>query len=164
MKYIRRSRRVLNDEKILNRFKKCESFFEELCKELEDTHELVLCEKNRSASSYLVPKGTADQITWYGKPDNSFRIGDTWNWYANMKRCSDEWTVQCVNTDLPFTANRKGGIGSRERSPQVKAVQVAYKNGDNYSCVYGQKYDRKTKKWYWVEADPKEVARLIKGV
>ena len=162
MEYIMRKGRNKRDEKIKMRIEKCEKFFEELCEELKDTHEVYLCEPGKSASSYLVPKGTADQITLYGKPNNSFRIADTWNWYMSMKKCPDEWTVQCLNTDLPFTANRHGGIGSKKRSDQVKAVQVAYKNGDNYTCVYGQKYDRKTKRWYWVEADPKEVALLIK--
>ncbi len=161
MEYILRTRRTRRDKKISEKFAKCERFFEELCEELKDTHEVYICEKGKSASSYLVPKGTIDQITVYGKPDNSFRIADRWNWYMNMKKCHDEWLVQCLNTDLPFTADRNGGFGSSKGGRQVRAVQVGYKNGDAYTCVYGAKYDRKNKKWYWIEADPHEVALQI---
>ncbi len=142
----------------LAKIEECERFFEELMHELGDDYELVLCGTN-SRSSYLVPKGTASEITYYGKPMKSFRIGNAWNWYANINTCDDEWHVQCLNYDLPFTKNRrtKGVSGM-----PIRAMQVAYKDGESYRCVYGEKYDRETRHWTWITSDPKEVAESIK--
>lgn len=139
------------------KLQKCEEFFAALTDILKDHFEAVgSC--NKDVSQYLVPIGTSDQITYYGKPENSFRVSDHWNWYTSIKKCSDSKMIQCYSKDLPFAKQREGeGLSSRP----IRACMVAvYLNG-TYHHVYGEKFDRKTKTWNWTENSPEEAVQAI---
>lgn len=142
-----------------DRFKKCIAFYEELERRLSNTHVSVgSC--NRDLSSYLIPNGTKDQITYHSKPVNSFRISDHWNWKTNLKKCEDESYVQCLSKDLPWTKKRNGeGMAS----DPVRAKCVCFFGPDNlYHVIYGEKFDRKTKTWSWIESSVESVLQQIK--
>ena len=135
---------------------KCKAFFERLREELKETHTAIgSC--NKDSSVYLVPKGTEDQVTYTGKPQNSFRISDHWNWKASLKKQPVEGYVQCFTRDLP--CYRKRPEEGKASSP-IWGWQVGYFGEDRvYHIVYGERFDRKTKIWDWVEADPAAVAK-----
>ena len=89
---------------------RCREFMEGLRELLKDTYEFG--ESPFAATScYLVPNGTADQNTYYSKPQNSFRCSDHWSWYANLKKCSEPRYVQCYNADALWP-NRREGSGA----------------------------------------------------
>lgn len=135
----------------------CTKFFDELVELLEGRYELIQsC--NGDFSRYLVPVGTSDQITYYGKPDKSFRISDHWSWYSNLNKCSNPNYIQCLNTDLPWVQSRRDDKATRP----IKAYQVALIGSDGkYHSVYGETYNKNRHKWSWKNADPKEVAKMI---
>ena len=69
--------------------------------------------------------------------------------------------IQCETDDLPRAKKR---IGEGLASKPINAVSVGYFGEDQkYHVIYGEKFDRKTKTWSWVEADPKEVLDILKG-
>lgn len=107
-------------------------------------------------SCYLVPKGTEELNTYYSKPPKSFRCSDHWNWYANLKKCSNPNYVQCYNVDAfwPYKRTRAGA------TKHIWQCCVGYFAEDNrFHVVYGQKFDRKTRETTWVEATPIEVLK-----
>jgi len=134
---------------------KCKVFFDELKKALSDTHESVgSC--NADISEYLVPKGAAHQISYYGKPTNSFRLSDHWNWYSNTKKCKDKDYIQCFSVDIPMPRRR---IREGKASHPRYGCQVAFFDSDKkYHCVYGDRYDHMTRTWTWMETDPYKLA------
>lgn len=101
----------------------------ELVKQLSDEYEeVVSC--NNDISRYLVPKGTADQITYYGKPKRSLRMSDHWSWYANIQKCRDESYVQCANSELkPHEREIEGGA-----SKPIKALQICILDDNGVYC------------------------------
>lgn len=122
----------------------CKLYFDNLCEKLKDTHEVVgSC--NKDMSVYLIPKGTVAELSYYGKPIDSYRFSDHWNWFSNVKKCSDSKMVQCNCVDLPWPKKRNGeGLPS---SP-IFGVCVAYYGEDKkYHHVFGEKFNRKTKEW-----------------
>lgn len=136
---------------------KCQRFFYNLATILYNDYNVVeSC--NNDCSAYLVPCGTENQITYYGKPKHSFRYSDHWNWRANIKKCNNENYIQCHSVDMPRVKPRKGfGLAS----DCIRGFQVAVMGKDNnYHVVYGEKFDRKTKSWTWVESDPMEIASM----
>lgn len=142
---------------ITEKIKACETFIKALAEELKDDYELVAAfEKDkRGSDKYLVPKGSAEEITYYGKPMHSFRCSTHWNWRAPLVKCNKENYIQCLNSDLPFAKKRNG---EGEASDPIMAEQVAVIGVDGkYHAVYGEVFDRKARKWKWLEADPKEV-------
>jgi len=137
---------------------KCKLFFNELAKELGDSYEKIdSCNKDESA--YLVPKGTGEQISYYGKPDRSFRYSDHWNWYSNIRKCEDESIIQCYNADIPGPRNRiEEGKASKPRF----VIQVGYCDKDSiYHAVYGEIFDKESNEWTWLDNNPKEIAKRI---
>lgn len=137
---------------------KCYEFFKALGKELGDEYEVLasVAKDKRQTSLYLCPKGTKDQVTYYGKPMNSFRVATHWNWRAPLKKCDKENYIQCLNVDLPFAKKRNG---EGEASDPIMAEQVAVIGEDGkYHAIFGEVFDRKAREWKWLEADPKEVA------
>ena len=131
---------------------KCIKYFNELCGLLSETHEVMI---NKSTDMYLVPKGTKNQITYYGKPLYSFRYSNKWNWFTD--RCKNQNHAQCYSKDLPrphhddeFAGKGPGGA--------ILAHCVGYYGDDkSYHVVYGEKYDRETRTWSWVESSPLDV-------
>lgn len=115
----------------------CMGKFMELAEKLKDTHDIVgSC--NKDATIYLIPKGTEDQLTYYGKPEDSYRISDHWNWYANVKKCPDETHVQCHCVDLQKPRRRVDERATRPRD----GVCIAYYGSDHkYHHVFGERYD-----------------------
>lgn len=133
------------------KMEQAQDLFNLLADILSDTHVLVeSC--NQDASAYLVPLGTEDQITYYSKPKNSYRISDHWNWYSNTRKCHDVSYIQCYSEDIPFPRKReRPGKASLPRN----GIQVAYFGDDGkYHCIFGDKYDRKTNAWTWVGLNP----------
>lgn len=136
---------------------KCKAFFAELCDILKDNYEVVgSC--NKDSSAYLVPKGTADQISYYGKPENSFRISDHWNWFSSALKCTDENMVQCRSMDMPWCRTRTEP--GKATKPHFGWQVCKYENGV-YHAVYGDCFDRKNRKWFWLDTEPATVAALI---
>lgn len=126
---------------------KCTQFFNELVLKLNNYEVVESC--NHDFSRYLVPVGTADQISYESKPDKSFRISDHWNWYANLKKCPNPHYIQCYSVDLPWAKKR---LAEGKASNPVFGVQVAMIGDDGkYHVVYGEKFNRKTKTWEWIE-------------
>ena len=134
----------------------CEEFFNRLSEELWYCYEVVgSC--NQDISRYLVPFGTEEQITYYSKPVLSFRISDHWNWFSNLKKCKDAHYVQCMSYNMPWTRERTApGMASK---PQFGImVAVCDKNG-LYHNVYGERFDRKSHRWFWVENTPSKIIK-----
>ena len=127
----------------------CIDFFSKLADSLKETHEVVeSC--NADCTKYLIPKGTIGELTYYGKPANSFRVSDHWNWYANINKCANRRYIQCLNVDLPWAKKRKTEDGP---SSPIWASQVAKLGSDGkYHCIFGEAFDKKTKTWKWIEA------------
>lgn len=142
------------------KMEKCRKFFDELAYILGETHEVV-ASCNKDLSAYLVPKGTKDKISYYGKPESSFRISDHWSWYSNLKKCSNPDYVQCWSVDLPKPRKRdheRPWMATEGR----KAAQVAFLGRDgNYHMLYGEYWDRVAKEWRWAETDPKEALQFL---
>lgn len=80
---------------------KCTEFFEKLSEALKEDY-VVMGSCNQDFSRYLVPVGTESQVSYMEKPENSFRISDHWNWFANVNKCPDEHYIQCLSVDLPW--------------------------------------------------------------
>lgn len=139
----------------IEKFDKCTNFFNELARALSDKYEVVgSC--NNDASAYLIPNGTEKQITYYGKPDLSFRISDHWNWYANVRKCKNRKYVQCYSLDLPRPKRR---LAKDKASKPISASQVAIIGPDgNYHHIYGEKWNGV--EWTWVENKVDDVIRL----
>ena len=138
----------------------CLAFFEELSNELPNY--TVVGSSNNDSSLYLVPTGTEDEITYYGKPANSFRISDHWNWYANTKKCDNERYIQCLCVDLPYAKKREA---PGKASKPIYACTVSMIGHDGkYHQIFGEKFDRKTKTWKWVETDLSDVVRRMNNV
>ena len=137
----------------------CTRFFENLVFLLDGKYELVQsC--NGDFSKYLVPIGSSCDITYYGKPADSFRISDHWNWYSNINKCSNLNYIQCLNVDLPWAKPRKDEKATRP----IIAYQVALIGSDGkYHSIYGETYNRNKHKWTWKESDPKEVIEYLFG-
>ena len=132
---------------------KCKSFFDTLVSALSDTYE-VLESCNKDISAYLCPVGTTKEVTYHSKPEYSLRISDHWNWYANIKKCSDPKYIQCYCVDLPWAHKRplEGTAGT-----PIKASSVCIFVDGKYRVIYGESYNRKTKTWSWIENDVNEI-------
>lgn len=141
------------------KYSACQEFFDQLVSLLEETHErLASC--NNDISAYLIPKGTMEQVSYYGKPANSFRISDHWSWRANLNKCSKPNYIQCLSVDVPHAKPR---IDTGKPSKPIFAIQVAYCGEDGkYHCVFGEKFDPKTKQWSWVDSKPEDVLKDLK--
>ena len=133
---------------------KCTAFFEELALKLAGSYEVVgSC--NNDISSYLIPEGTISDLSYYGKPAASFRFSDHWNWFSSIRKCSDPTYVQCRSVDMPWCRKRE-----EEGKPTkpIYGIQVAFYGSDGlYHHVFGEKFDRKTKTWDWVEQSVDDV-------
>lgn len=144
---------------INEKIRACNDFLMSLAEELKDAgYEMYWAfdKKRKSSDKYLILKGTENEITYYGKPVNSFRFSTHWNWRAPLKKCDKENYIQCLNVDLPFAKKRKEEGGE---SDPIMAEQVAVVGEDGkYHAVFGEVFDRKAREWKWLETDPKEVA------
>lgn len=135
--------------------KACEKFLREVQRILDGRYEIVgSC--NKDISKYLIPIGTESQITYYGKPEKSFRISDHWNWYSNTKKCRDSSYVQCESVDMPLARERTDDRATKPR----KGLQVAIQGTDGkYHHVFGYKWDTEIEEFRWIENDPMDICR-----
>ena len=141
-------------------FDKCNAFFDELTKLLDGQYEVVHSNCKKSKDRYLIPNGTAAEITFNSKPASSFRVSDHWNWVSDRKYCDRLNYQQCYNEDLPRGFRRDPN--STKATKPIFAAQVAFMCPDGvYRAVYGEIFDRKTKTWSWLEADPADVVCMI---
>ena len=128
---------------------KCKVMFHALRDYLEDSYEKCVS-GHYDRDFYLYPAGTHSDITYYGKPAKSFRLSYHWNWLTSLDRCSDPNYIQCESVDMPKC--RKERTERFGMSKPRYGYQIAFYGSDNkYHCVYGDKYNRKTGKWEWVE-------------
>lgn len=145
-----------------DKMQECRKFMDALADILGEGFTLV-ASCNQDLSAYLVPRGTENEITYYGKPVGSFRISDHWNWLSSKKRCSNLNLVQCRSLDMPWCRKRDANNPTGATRPLV-GVQVAYYGEDGcYHCVFGEKFDRKSKIWSWMDNSPESAAKLVKG-
>ena len=142
----------------MEKYEKCQRFFDNLRILLWDSYNVIeSC--NADLSAYLVPAGTENEVTYRGKPVNSFRISDHWNWYANVNKCEDPLYIQCHSIDViePLPRPKEG-----KPSEARRAIQVAiYSKDGKYHCVYGEKFDRRKRRWTWIETNPSDVVALL---
>lgn len=133
---------------------KCREYFNSLREILKETHE-VQSNKTRDnhPDKYLFPKGKRSEITYSSKPKDSFRFSSKWNFYKNGKG-EDLEEVQCYSEDFPNAHTDSKGIGPQG---SVLAYSVCFYGDDgHYHVVYGERYNRKTGKWDWVESSPED--------
>lgn len=140
----------------------CVKYFDELANLLNGSYEVVSsCNNEHFRSRYLIKNGTVDELTYESKPMFSFRISDHWNWYSSTKKCTDHDYIQCFTTDMPRVKKRETENGA---SKPVFGVCVAFFDEDKkYHVIFGEKFDRRTKKWSWVNTSPIDIANSIKG-
>lgn len=132
----------------------CNRFFDRLG-ELLNGRYITVGSCNVDFSRYLVPIGTESEITYHGKPLNSFRVSDHWNWFSNLKKCGDPNYVQCRSLDMPWCRKR---IAPGKASEPRFGIQVCIQLEDGcYHHVYGDRFDRKTRTWEWIEATPEAI-------
>ena len=140
---------------------RCQEFFRKLAELLQGSH-VVMDSCNKDLSQYLVPIGTEDQVTYYGKPVGSVRVSDHWTWYTNLNKCCYPGYIQCYSVDTPYARPRDPKYPQLATKGRM-AYQVCYYGRDKkYHCVYGEKWDKKQKTWNWVEASPEEVVRNLR--
>lgn len=135
---------------------RCKEFFDILAEKLTPTY--TKFGDISQVSKYLIPAGTDEEVTYYSKPDYSFRVSDHWNWYANVKKCPDESYVQCFCEELLRPKRRKEpGLPSTP----IFAINVSFFDpaDKRYHVVYGEYWDKKVKAWRWIESNPDEIAR-----
>lgn len=142
----------------------CLKFFAELAKGLKDKYE-VISSCNRDETKYLIPIGSISDLSYYGKPMWSFRVSDYWNWYSNLKKCSDPNMVQCETDNLPPAEKR---CGTAATTPIHGWMVALYKNDRKYHVVYGDEleyddeyYDEPVWEWVWNISDPNDIIELI---
>ena len=138
------------------KWKECSNFFKRLTTLLKDDYD-VMGSFNVDQTLYLVPKGTEDQVTYHSKPAYSFRLSDHWNWYANIKKCSNERYIQCWAYDLPRPRKRKGpGLASEP----IEAICVAMtRPNGSYKVIFGDHYTKRN--WIWIENNAYDIYEKI---
>lgn len=142
---------------IKEKYNNCKAFFEALSDMLSDQYE-ILESINKVDSACLCPIGTTGEVTYYSKPEKSFRVAKYWNWYANTERCSDREYIQCYSPDLPRTFRRMNGD---KAGKPVTAASVCFYRDGVYHVVYGERWDKKTRRWTWVDNTPGEVCQKL---
>ena len=127
---------------------KCKAMFHDLREYLGDDYERTVS-GTINRDYYLYPAGTRSDISYHGKPSKSFRLSFHWNWLTDLNKCNDPNYIQCESVDMPRC--RKRSEDGKPTKPMY-GYQIAFYGNDNkYHCVYGDKYNRKSAKWEWVE-------------
>lgn len=140
----------------------CIEFFNQVAALLTDIYEVLPGKSRQWRSFCLVPKGTINQVTYYGKPMNSLRVAMNWNWRAGLDRCTNPKHIQCVTPDLPYVKPRPKDHPEWS-SPPVFGNMVALFDTDNkYHCIFGEKFNRDTKTWTWINNDPEKIAAMLR--
>lgn len=135
----------------------CEVFFEKIQKKLDGYVVVKSC--NADSSAYLVPDGTENDISYYGKPAKSFRISDHWNWRSSLTKCTWQNYIQCWSVDVPYA--RKREVEGKSTKPRFAAQVAVIGDDGKYHAVYGEIFDRKTKTWKWLNGTVEEALAMI---
>lgn len=136
----------------------CKSFYFELEKELADTYTRHDTINGKHFSSCLIPNGTEEELSYYGKPEFSFRCADRWNWHSTKEKCDNPKYVQCFTRDL---INPKRVLPGQNGTKPIRAKAVAIYYDGEYHIVYGQKFDQKLRRWYWMDNDVEGVLGIL---
>ena len=115
---------MTHNEQFEHKMIDCRMFFDELADILRSDYEVVeSC--NNDLSAYLIPKGSRDDLTYYGKPKNSFRVSDHWSWYSTLEKCDVPDYIQCYSVDMPHPKPRPDeGHYWRSGMPYRRAWQL----------------------------------------
>lgn len=141
----------------------CVVFFNRVAALVDDIYEVVPGKGKQWQSYCLVPKGTRSQINYYGKPVDSLRVAMNWNWRASLYKCSVPNHIQCVTQDLPFVKARPKDHPDLASPPVYGNMVALFDKDHKYHCLYGEKYDRVTKTWGWVDdKTPEDVANMLR--
>lgn len=140
----------------------CFEFFDLVAEELKDIYEVVPGKSKQFKSACLVPKGTASQVTYYGKPLYSLRVASNWNWRAGLDRCSVEKHIQCVTPDLPYVKPRPKDHPDWSSPPVFGNMVAIFDSDRKYHCLFGEKYNKDNKTWTWMVNTPKRVAAMVR--
>ena len=138
----------------------CLDYMNLLAKEFSNQYELVgSC--NKDVSVYLIPNGTINELSYYGKPKLSFRVSDHWNWFSNVKKCKDRYHVQCQSVDMPRPRCRLHDDDSATK-PRFGWQVAIYGNDGLYHHVFGERFDRKNHEWVWEQKDLADILKMIR--
>ena len=140
----------------------CYRFFDAVADELKDTHVVIESKSKKLPCKYLVKKGQEKQVSYYGKPVNSLRVGSNWNWRAGLDRCANASYIQCVTPDLPYAKRRSQEHPTWSTHPIYGNMVALFDTDNKYHCVFGEKFDFDDNKWVWVENVPQFVAKMIR--
>lgn len=113
---------------------------------VENKQYILMDSCNNDNTRYCVPRGTANQVTYYGKPENSIRISDHWSWYSNLKRCKEKDNIQCYNIDMPSPTER---LAEGKASLPIEAAAIAIYYDNAYHTIAGAYIDCNTGEWRW---------------
>ena len=139
--------------------KELNSLYSKLCQYLIENKQYIMMNScNKDNTKYCVPQGTAKQVTYYGKPENSIRISDHWSWYANLKRCAEEDNIQCYNVDMPDSTER---LGKGKASQPIEATAIAVYYNNAYHTIAGAYIESNTGKWGWKSPSLAELASIM---
>ena len=152
---LRRNAELFNTQEEKSKMDYCDEFIDGLAEILKGRYEMV-ASCNRDLSRYLVPVGTKEEISYYGKPSMSFRVSDHWSWYSSLDKCSNERYIQCFANDLPRPKPR---LAPGQATKAIRAYQVGIFMNGRYYCVYGDTYDPRTRRWGWIETTPERVVQ-----
>lgn len=92
------------------------------------------------------------------KSEKSIRFSNKWNWKADLSDCSDPNFVQCYCKDLPYPKRRLYDGGP---SKPIKASCVCIMQNGIYRVIFGEKYNRRTKQWGWIETSIEDVLQIV---
>lgn len=138
----------MKNQMVKERIRECNEWLDQLAEALKETH-VIVGSCNKDNTRYLVPKGTEKEITYYGKPANSFRVSDHWNWKSSLEKCKNEHYIQCFSKDLPWAKVRNA---EGKASKPITACCVMHFGSDKlYHAAYGECFIRETKEWTWVK-------------
>ena len=145
------------------KFKNCRRYFDELAMHLKPLGYVVIPSCNGDLSAYLVPAGTEDQVTYHSKPEFSFRVSDHWNWYANIKKCSDPNYVQCFCFDVVAPRRRDPIRPEMATKPRDACLVAFYGKDHTYHCIYGDAWEWPEKKYVWRKEPIMKIVDMIKN-
>lgn len=151
--------------KISEKGRLCKEHFEKVAEILTADGLFEVVDSPYSNDRYLIPAGTANQITFYGKPVGSLRLSDHWNWYASIDQCNKPWYLQCYNFDVPRAKKRTVyGASTEPRFAWQCAIHCA---DGKYRAAYGDIFDRHTKEWIWLDnrtTTPENTAEVMRNI
>ena len=142
--------------------KELKFLYYKLCQYLTENKEYIMMSScNKDNTRYCVPKGTVQQVTYYGKPEKSIRISDHWSWYANLKRCREKDNIQCYNVDMSGPTER---LDEGKASLPIEAAAIAVYNNNAYHTIAGAYIDCNTGEWKLKNSSFDELVSIMDSI